>query len=107
MKEILNIDQGLSPGDAEMYAGWFKALANPMRVRLLNLLAEARRPMTVGEITERMPIGQPTVSEHLKVLAEVRFVLSERQGASVRYEVNAACLECFPAAVSAILGRQA
>lgn len=40
--------------------------------------------MMVGEITERVPIGQPTVSEHLKLLAEVRFVLSERKGTSVR-----------------------
>lgn len=46
------------------------------------------------------------MSHHLKLLAEVRFVLPERQGTSVSYEVNAACLECFPAAVSAILGRQ-
>ena len=75
-----------------------------MRVQLLNLLARQGRAMSVGEITEHVPIGQSTVSHHLKVLAEVRFVLAERHGTSTRYEVNAACLECFPAAVSAILG---
>ncbi|AYV26223.1 HTH-type transcriptional repressor CzrA [Streptomyces sp. ADI95-16] len=95
----------LTDEDAATYAGWFKALADPMRVRLLHLLAGELRPMTVGEITEHLPIGQSTVSHHLKTLAEVRFVLAERHGTSTRYEVNTACLDCFPAAVRAILGR--
>ncbi|WP_199548206.1 helix-turn-helix transcriptional regulator [Streptomyces sp. N35] len=95
----------LSHEDAATYAAWFKALADPMRVRLLNLLAAERRAMTVGEIVERLPIGQSTVSHHLRILAEVRFVLAERQGTSTRHEVNGACLECFPAAVRAIMGQ--
>ncbi|MGW0392053.1 ArsR/SmtB family transcription factor [Streptomyces sp. NPDC003042] len=95
----------LTDEDAATYAGWFKALSDPMRVRLLHLLAAERRPMTVGEITARLPIGQSTVSHHLKLLAEVRFVLPERQGTSTRHEVNTACLDCFPAAVRAIMGQ--
>ncbi|MGW7098788.1 ArsR/SmtB family transcription factor [Streptomyces sp. NPDC054838] len=106
MNGTRNPGQGLDPADAQTYAGWFKALADPMRVHLLNLLARERLPVSVGDITERLPIGQSTVSHHLKVLAEVGFVLPERQGTSVRYEVNAACLECFPAAVDAITGRR-
>ncbi|WP_137989248.1 ArsR/SmtB family transcription factor [Streptomyces vilmorinianum] len=95
----------LSPEDSALCAGWFKALADPMRVRLLNLLATERRPMAVGEIVERLPIGQSTVSHHLKVLAGVRFVVPERVGTSSRYQVNSTCLECFPAAVRAIMGQ--
>ncbi|NBM17476.1 metalloregulator ArsR/SmtB family transcription factor [Streptomyces sp. GC420] len=95
----------LTPEDFVRYAAWFKALADPMRVRLLHLLATERRPMTVGEIVGRLPIGQSTVSHHLRILAEVRFVLPERLGTSTRYEVNGACLECFPAAVRAIMAR--
>jgi DNA-binding transcriptional ArsR family regulator len=95
----------LTPEDFTLYAGWFKALADPMRVRLLNLLATERRPMSVGEIVDRLPIGQSTVSHHLKVLADVRFVLRERSGTSTSYEVNANCLACFPTAVRAILGQ--
>ncbi|MBP0448693.1 winged helix-turn-helix transcriptional regulator [Kitasatospora sp. RG8] len=89
---------------AERYAAWFKALSDPTRVRLLNLLAVEARPMSVGEIVERASVGQSTVSHHLKILAEVRFVLPERRGTSTRYEVNRACLTGFPAAVRAILG---
>ncbi|MCX5275298.1 ArsR/SmtB family transcription factor [Streptomyces virginiae] len=93
----------LTDEDAVTYASWFKALADPMRVRLLHLLAGEQHSMTVGEITDRLPIGQSTVSHHLKTLAEVRFVLAERHGTSTRYEVNSACLERFPAAVHAIM----
>ncbi|MFD0269354.1 ArsR/SmtB family transcription factor [Streptomyces sp. NPDC127106] len=95
----------LTDEDAQTYAAWFKALADPMRVRLLHLLATERRSMTVGEITSRLPIGQSTVSHHLKVLADVRFVLPERQGTSNHYTLNEACTDCFPAAVRAIMGQ--
>ncbi|MEV0740533.1 transcriptional regulator [Streptomyces sp. NPDC050549] len=76
------------------YATWFKALADPMRVRLLNLLP-------VGEIAEHPSIGQSTASYSL---TEVRFVLAEARGTSTRYAVNDGCPECFPAAVRAITG---
>ncbi|MCX5215992.1 metalloregulator ArsR/SmtB family transcription factor [Kitasatospora sp. NBC_00240] len=89
---------------AETYAAWFKALAGPTRIQLLHLLAIAGRPVSVGEIVERSPVGQSTVSHHLRVLAEVRFVLPERQGTYTRYAVNRTCLTVFPAAVRAILG---
>lgn len=89
---------------AGRYAAWFRALADPTRVRLLHLLAVEGRPMAVGEIVERASVGQSTVSHHLKILAEVRFVQAERQGTSTRYEVNRTCLAVFPAAVRTILG---
>ena len=50
---------------AGRYAGWFRALADPTRVQILNLLAVARAPMSVGEIVARVPVGQSTVSHHL------------------------------------------
>lgn len=103
MNETVN-PAPLSPEDSAAFAAWFRALADPMRVRLLNLLAVERRPMAVGEIVASLPIGQSTVSHHLKVLAEVRFVVAEPLGTSTRYAVNGRCLECFPAAVRAIMG---
>jgi len=95
---------GIDDDTARTYAGWFKALADPTRVRLLNLLALSGRPMSVGEIVEYAEVGQSTVSHHLKILAEVRFVLAERRGTSTLYAVNHTCLTVFPAAVRAILG---
>lgn len=94
-------------GTAETYATWFRALSDPTRIQVLNLLATAGRPMTVGEITAALPIGQSTVSHHLKILAETRFVLAESAGTANLYRVNERCLTCFPSAADAVMGRQA
>lgn len=96
----------LTEEDARTYASWFRALADPTRVQLLNLLAREGRPMSVGEIVERSAVGQSTVSHHLKMLAEVRFILADKRGTSTFYEVNRTCQSVFPGAVRAILGEQ-
>jgi DNA-binding transcriptional ArsR family regulator len=90
---------------AETYAGWFRALADATRVQILNLLAEHGEPMTVGEIVERVPVGQSTVSAHLKILAEVRFVLAEQRGTARLYHVNQRCVSCFPTAADVVMGK--
>jgi DNA-binding transcriptional ArsR family regulator len=61
--------------------------------------------MSVGEITAAVALGQSTVSAHLKVLAEVRFVLAERRGTAVSYRVNSTCVDCFPTAADIVMGR--
>lgn len=92
---------------AELYASWFKALADPTRVQLVTLLAKQRRPMTVGEIVEASGVGQSTVSHHLKLLAGVRFVLSDQRGTARFYRINEACVDCFPSAADIVMGRAA
>ncbi len=96
----------LNRQSAELYAGWFKALADPTRVQLVTLLANHGRPMSVGEVVVASGVGQSTVSHHLKALAEVRFVLSERDGTTRRYRINGACVSCFPSAADVVMGRQ-
>jgi DNA-binding transcriptional ArsR family regulator len=90
---------------AEVWAGWFRALGDASRVLILNRLATARRPMTVGEIVEALDIVQSTVSHHLKLLAETGFVLVERQGTTSRFQVNDRCLQVFPSAAEVVMGR--
>lgn len=90
---------------AETYAGWFRALADATRVQILNLLAEHGGPMTVGQVVEQVPVGQSTVSAHLKVLAEVRFVLVDRRGTASFYRVNRRCVSCFPSAADVVMGK--
>jgi DNA-binding transcriptional ArsR family regulator len=89
---------------AEVWASWFRSLADPSRVLLLNCLATARRPLTVGELVELVDIGQSTVSHHLRVLAEVGFVHCEPRGTASLYSVNECCLERFPSAAELIMG---
>lgn len=89
---------------AAVWASWFRCLGDPSRVLLLNRLALAWRPMTVGELTELVDIGQPTVSHHLKVLAETGFVVSQRRANTTLFWVNERCLERFPSAAELIMG---
>ena len=90
---------------AETYAGWFRALSDATRVQILNLLAEHGRPMTVGQIVANVPVGQSTVSAHLKILADARFVLADRRGTARWYRVNQRCVSCFPSAADVVMGR--
>jgi DNA-binding transcriptional ArsR family regulator len=90
---------------AEVWAGWFRCLGDGSRVLILNRLAQARRPMSVGEIVQAVDVAQPTVSHHLKILAEVGFVLVERRGNVRLYRVNDHCLEVFPSAAELVMGR--
>ena len=98
-------DQPLDRITAAEYASWFKALADPTRIQIVTLLARRARPMNVGEIVAAVDVGQSTVSSHLKVLAEVRFVLFEHQGPATYYRINEACVDCFPTAADIVMGR--
>jgi len=91
---------------ADTYAAWFKALADGTRVQVVSLLARSGAPMTVKEIVAAVPVGQSTVSEHLRQLAAVGFVLAEERGTSRLYRINANCVTCFPTAADLVMGVQ-
>jgi len=94
----------LTEGQAEEYAGWFQALADPTRVRILNLLASSPEPVCVCDITPHFNLKQPAISHHLKVLKEVCFITAERRGTFMYYAVNHACIAGFPEAARRIMG---
>lgn len=88
---------------AEEYSEWFKALADPIRIRILNLLANNESAVCVCDIVKHFPVGQPTISHHLKILRDTRFVHVERRGTFMYYRVNRKCLAEFPHAAHLIL----
>ena len=89
---------------AELYASWFRCLADPTRIQNLNLLARERRALSVGEIVAAVDVGQSTVSEHLRRLAETCFVLVEHKGANSLFRINERCVACFPSAAELVMG---
>jgi DNA-binding transcriptional ArsR family regulator len=95
----------VTDAQAETYTAWFKALADPTRIRILNLLALSEEPVCVCDIVPHFPLQQPTISHHLKILRDVRFVIAERRGTFMHYAVNKACLAEFPEAARHILNR--
>jgi len=100
----MNNVEPLDRQTADTYAAWFRALADGTRVQIVSLLARAGRPLTVKEIVAAVPVGQSTVSEHLRQLAAVRFVLAEDRGTSRLYRINDACVSCFPTAADLVMG---
>jgi DNA-binding transcriptional ArsR family regulator len=99
--------QLLNRATAAEYASWFRALADPSRVQLVELLARQRKPMSVGQIVATMGLAQSTVSQHLKILTEVRFVLVEAVGNARHYRINTNCVSCFPSAADVVMGKPA
>jgi L-amino acid N-acyltransferase YncA/DNA-binding transcriptional ArsR family regulator len=97
-------ERSLPTTDAETYAAWFACLAEPMRVRLLHAIATARGPVSVGELAETVEVRQPTVSHHLRKLADVGFVTLTKVGTSTRVAVNPTCCTGLPHAADAVMG---
>jgi ArsR family transcriptional regulator len=67
---------------------FFKALADPHRLRILAMIARSSGEVCVCDLTGELPLVQPTVSHHLKVLREAGLVLSERRGTWVYYRMH-------------------
>jgi ArsR family transcriptional regulator len=70
----------LAPARSAALAGRLKALADPTRLRMLDLLAQAGAPLCVCEITERFAQHQPTISHHLRILRQAGLIGVEKRG---------------------------
>lgn len=68
----------------------FAALAEPMRVAIVERLAE--RPMAVGELAAGLPVSRPAVSQHLKVLKDAKLVRDQADGTRRIYSLDPAGL---------------
>ncbi|HEX4790853.1 MAG TPA: metalloregulator ArsR/SmtB family transcription factor [Actinospica sp.] len=78
----------LSEDGAKSLAAAFKALSDPVRLRLLSLIASFDGgEACVCDLTGPFDVSQPTISHHLKVLREAGFIDSERRGTWVYYWV--------------------
>jgi ArsR family transcriptional regulator len=78
---------------AERMAGIAKALADPVRLQLVDVLRKHAGKVCVCELVPLFDLSQPTVSHHLKVLREAGIVASERQGLWAYYYVVPDALE--------------
>lgn len=83
----------LTQDEAEEMARRLKALADPARLRLLSLLLAAPEgELCTCDLTEPLGLSQPTVSHHLKKLAETGLVTAERRGVWTWYRADTAAL---------------
>ena len=90
----------LPAADAEVLSARFAALGDPVRLRLLSVLANAEGgAVCVCDLTAPVDRSQGTVSHHLKVLALAGLVTSEKRGRNTWYSVVPLALEALRAAL--------
>lgn len=90
----------LSVDEAEQLARTFKALADPTRVRLLSLIAATEGDEAcICDLTDVVGLSQPTVSHHMKQLADAGLVTREQRGKWAYYRVVDTALEALSIAL--------
>jgi ArsR family transcriptional regulator len=95
------VREPLGEAEAAELAPLFKAIADPVRLRLLSLIAcHEGGEACVCDLTAAFDLTAPTISHHLKVLKQAALIDSERRGTWVYYWLNPGVLE----RLSAILG---
>ena len=83
----------LSDDEAQATATLFRALADPARVKIVNLLSQSEEPVCVCEFVPAVELSQPTVSHHLKKLTEAGLLEREERGKWAYYSLSGEALE--------------
>ena len=93
--------------DRSAAAAVFKALADAHRLTMLATLARASDEVCVCDFTGALPLEQPTVSHHLRILREAGLVTSERRGTWVYYRLASGARERIGAALQSVIPERA
>ena len=93
--------------DRTREAALFKALADPHRLAILATLARAEHDVCVCDLADGLPLGQPTVSHHLRLLRDAGLIAGERRGTWVYYRLLPDAQERLEAALASTLPRKA
>jgi ArsR family transcriptional regulator len=93
----------LTPADqatAASVAGLAKALADPIRVQIIDLLRAASGEVCQCDLNTLFDVSQPTLSHHLKKLRDAGFITVQRRGKWAYYSIDPRALEAFEAWLS-------
>ncbi len=89
------------PASDEQLATLAKALAHPVRVQIVRILAQTEG-CVCGDLVDALPLAQSTVSQHLKVLKEAGLVRGTIEGPRVSYCIDPAALRRLRVLVAAL-----
>ena len=98
--ELLKAPVEGSAADEEL-AGFAKAMAHPIRVRILRMLARKEARMC-SHIVDELPLAQSTVSEHLRILRSAGLVQANENGPRVSYCIVPSALRRLKALLDAV-----
>lgn len=93
----------VDPADRGADAALFRALGDRHRLTILATLARAEDEVCVCDFTSALPLNQPTVSHHLKILREAGLVTGERRGTWVYYRPAADMRQRIDAALNSVI----
>jgi ArsR family transcriptional regulator len=93
----------LTDDEAESTAALFKALGDPARVKIVNLLSRSDAPACACDFEGALELSQPTVSHHLKRLAEAGLLRREQRGKWAYFSIEPDAAETL-AAVADLTG---
>lgn len=93
----------LAPEIAQQISKDIQILAHPIRLQILDLLASNEGKMCVCDLEETLPVRQPTISHHLKLLRDAGLIESERDGLWVYYFVRRQEMATRSARISELL----
>jgi ArsR family transcriptional regulator, arsenate/arsenite/antimonite-responsive transcriptional repressor len=89
----------LSDADADATAALFRALGDPARVRIVNLLASSGEPVCVCDLVDALGLAQPTVSHHLRKLVEAGLLEREERGKWSFFSIEPVACKCLASLV--------
>src|SRR2546430_9268437 len=89
----------LSDDEADATAAVFRALSDPARVRIVNVLATSGEPVCVCNLIEPLGLSQPTVSHHLKRLVDAGLLEREQRGRWAYFSLKRGAVEKLAAVV--------
>lgn len=82
----------LGAAESEQFALAFKALSNPVRVRILDLISQGGGDLCGCDIERHFNLSQPTISHHLRLLRDSGLITSETRGVWVAHRLNPSML---------------
>jgi ArsR family transcriptional regulator len=93
--------------DLETEAELFKALGDSHRLTILAALDRAKHEVCVCDFTDALPLNQPAVSHHLRVLRDAGLITGERRGTWVYYRLASGAQDRIWSALASVFRRKA
>jgi ArsR family transcriptional regulator len=94
------VEGSLTQDQAETLAPQLKALADPVRLRLMSMLASQGDEVCVCDLNDAFDLSQPTISHHLKVLHQAGLIDREKRGVWVYYRARFEAMSSLAAVIA-------
>ncbi len=96
----------LSAAEADQLASMFKAIANPVRLQMVDLISRLGGQICVCDIENQFELSQPTISHHLKILRKAGIIDCERRGQWLFYLARQEALTILEQFLSGLMDEQ-